>query len=367
MCKRTRLARITFVLVQPPREGRGFAVRPEEKPVQAKRRIKCTLALFVVFASLIMIIPPATRAAPPQDGPIIYYVQPGDTLFSISRRFGTTVGAIMSANGLTSDSIYVGQRLLVPVGTPSSLFPSTPLPTAQGGSSPTFQCTYSVQPRDTLFSIAYRYKVTVSALMQANFLYSPIIRVSQPISVPCLSPSSESFPIYTVQSGDNIFRIAIRYNTTIYAIAHANGLPNPNLIFTGQNLVIPYPGSFTWTQIPPTPIPAVTITAAADTPSSTPTATAVPPSAGSAAVALQDIAFVPSTLTVLRGTTVTWLNNDPFSHTVSSGVPGTLGTLFRSSPLGQGQSFSFTFTNPGTFTYFCEIHGVAMTGTINVQ
>ncbi len=164
--------------------------------------------------------------------------------------------------------------------------------------------------------------------------------------------------MYTVQPGDNIFRIAIRYNTTIYAIAQANGLPNPNLIFTGQNLVIPYSGSFTWTQIPPTPIPTATIAPAAETP---------PPSTGSAAVALQDIAFVPSTLTVFRGTTVTWLNNDPFSHTVSSGVPGTLGTLFRSSPLGQGQSFSFTFTNPGTFTYFCEIHGVAMTGTINVQ
>ncbi len=212
--------------------------------------------------------------------------------------------------------------------------------------------------------------------MQANFLYSPIIRVSQPLSVPCLSPSSESFPVYTVQPGDNIFRIAIRYNTTVYAIAQANGIPNPNLIFTGQNLVIPYPGSLSRTQTPP-PAPSapsfsatntvISETPVAPTPAPTSTATDIPPSAGNAAIALQGGAYVPSTLTILRGTRVTWLNNDPFLHTVSSGVPGVLGTIFRSDPLGQGQSFSFTFTNPGTFPYFCEIHGSAMTGTINVQ
>ncbi len=340
--------------------------------------ITCAFAIGAVLALLIMVIPPPTTAAPPQDDPIIYYVQPGDTLFSISRRFGTTVAAIMSANGLTSDIIYVGQRLVVPIGTPASpsVSPPSPSPTGQSISNPTFQCTYSVQPRDTLFSIAYRYKVTVAALMQANFLYSPIIRVSQPLSVPCLSPSSESFPVYTVQPGDNIFRIAIRYNTTVYAIAQANGIPNPNLIFTGQNLVIPYPGSLNRTQTPP-PAPSappfsatntvISETPVAPTPAPTSTATDIPPSAGNAAIALQGGAYVPSTLTILRGTRVTWLNNDPFLHTVSSGVPGILGTIFRSDPLGQGQSFSFTFTNPGTFPYFCEIHGSAMTGTINVQ
>ncbi len=62
--------------------------------------ITCALAFVAVLALLIMIIPPPITAAPPQDDPSIYYVQPGDTLFSISRRFGTTVGAIMSAKAL---------------------------------------------------------------------------------------------------------------------------------------------------------------------------------------------------------------------------------------------------------------------------
>lgn len=350
--------------------------------------IKCAFALGAVLALLITIIPPSTMAAPPQDGPITYVVQPGDNLFSIARRYGTTPAAIMAANGLTSDFIYVGQRLVVPVGTPSSpsVSPPSPLPTRQGVSNSTFQCTYTVQPRDTLFSIAYRSKVSVSALMQANFLYSPIIRVNQPLNVPCLSTSSDSFPIYTVQPGDNIFRIAIRYNTTIYAIALVNGIPNPHWVFVGQNLVIPYLGSFTWTQTPPpvlpttpgvtntvvisdatTPISTSTIAPAVPTPTPTATAIVVPTGTGNAAIAIQDITYVPSTLSVLRGTRVTWLNNDPFLHTVTSGVPGTLGTVFRSDPLGQGQSFSFTFTNPGTYPYFCEIHGAAMTGTIIVQ
>jgi LysM repeat protein len=56
--------------------------------------------------------PTATPTSQPQ--PTIYVVRQGDTLYSIARRYGTTVQAIMAANGLTNNNIYVGQQLYIP-------------------------------------------------------------------------------------------------------------------------------------------------------------------------------------------------------------------------------------------------------------
>jgi LysM repeat protein len=49
-----------------------------------------------------------------------YVVQPGDTLFSLAQRFGTSVEAITAANGLADDSIRVGQELIIPASAASS-------------------------------------------------------------------------------------------------------------------------------------------------------------------------------------------------------------------------------------------------------
>lgn len=68
--------------------------------------------------------------------------------------------------------------------------------------------------------------------------------------------------------------------------------------------------------------------------------------------------FDPSTLKVAAGTTVTWTNHDTVSHTVTSGNPSDnqTGTLFNSNLIPSGKSFSFTFKEPGTYNYFCEVH-----------
>lgn len=327
---------------------------------------KRALSVLAVIVLLATVVPPAIVAAPPQDGSVVYYVQFGDTLFSISRRFGTTVPAIMTANGLTTDYIYAGQRLVIPVGgsNPPTVSPPPPTP----GS---FTCKYTVQPRDTIYSIAYRYRTTVFALMQANYLYSPYIFVSEQLNVPCISPSPTPFPTYTVKQADNLFRIAILYNTTIYAIAIVNGIYNPNLIYVGQNLIIPYPGTFIW----PTGIPTVTpVTPGAGATTSTATATATATTgiggnvcSGACSVVMRNLAYEPQTLTVTKGTTVTWLNIDTVSHTVTSGPVGNPNNVFRSQQLGGNQTFPFKFDNAGTYPYYCEIHGAQMTGTIVVQ
>lgn len=85
--------------------------------------------------------------------------------------------------------------------------------------------------------------------------------------------------------------------------------------------------------------------------------------AGPNEVVINNFAFGPTTLTVKRGTTVTWINKDGDAHTVTA-----VGAkpLFGSNPLDTGDSFSFMFNAPGTYAYFCKIHPT-MKGVVVVQ
>ena len=87
-------------------------------------------------------------------------------------------------------------------------------------------------------------------------------------------------------------------------------------------------------------------------------------------VNIQNFAFNPGTITVRVGQQVVWVNHDSAPHTTTSGscsggtctpAPG-----WDSGTLNRGQSFAFTFTTAGTFTYFCRIHGASMQGTVVV-
>ena len=77
------------------------------------------------------------------------------------------------------------------------------------------------------------------------------------------------------------------------------------------------------------------------------------------AIAIQNFAFSPTTLTVKKGTAVIWTNNDSAAHQIKSAA-------FNSNLLSKGQSFSFTFNDIGTFDYSCAIHS-SMTGKIIVE
>ena len=76
---------------------------------------------------------------------------------------------------------------------------------------------------------------------------------------------------------------------------------------------------------------------------------------------IDNFTFVPARLTVKAGTTVTWRNEDDIPHTVTSAA-----RLFRSKALDTDDSFSFTFTEPGIYEYFCSLHP-RMTATIVVE
>lgn len=121
-----------------------------------------------------------------------YTVKSGDTLGAIAKRNGTSVRAIKSANNLSSDTIIVGQTLLIPSGSGAAA-PSV----SSGASSVSLpEGTYLVQKGDTLGAIAKRYNVKVSELMTENNISDPrALRAGQKLVIPGQGSTSTPAPV----------------------------------------------------------------------------------------------------------------------------------------------------------------------------
>ena len=164
-----------------------------------------------------------TTTTPPEDT-TIYIVQKGDTLYSIANKFNLTVDKLKQLNNLNTDILTVGQELII---------------TEQGGSSTPTQ-TYTVQRGDTLYSIAEKYNTTVDEIKRLNNLSSNTLTIGQILKIPTTSntPLPDDTIIYTVQRGDSLWSIANTYKTTVEKIKELNNLTSNNLVI-GQQLLIP--------------------------------------------------------------------------------------------------------------------------------
>jgi LysM repeat protein len=159
----------------------------------------------VIYVGQSLRIPAASAASEPlsvesEHAGLRVTVQAGDSLSSIARRNGTTVAALKSANALRSDTIYVGQELLVP---------------GNGATPPSMSGSRSPRPSGTLG--------------------------------------------YTVVPGDTVSGIARRYGISTRELMAANGMTDPNKVFVGQQLVIP--GQDEVSTGTPEPVPSVPVTA----------------------------------------------------------------------------------------------------------
>lgn len=149
-----------------------------------------------------------------------YIVKAGDTLYGIARKYNMTVDEIKRLNNLSSDSLSIGQRLMLKKE-------ETPIVSNYD--------TYTVQKGDSLWSIANKYNTNVKNLMDINNLSSNLLSVGQKLLIPKLGASTTT---YVVKAGDNLYSIARRYGTTVNEIMNANGLKSTNLSI-GQVLNIP--------------------------------------------------------------------------------------------------------------------------------
>jgi plastocyanin len=83
---------------------------------------------------------------------------------------------------------------------------------------------------------------------------------------------------------------------------------------------------------------------------------AVPPRPGPEEVRIYIYAFMPPKLTVKAGTTVTWINDDEAEHDITAANNAFKSEVLKTRPIKPGDSFSFTFEQPGSYEYFCSIH-----------
>jgi LysM repeat protein len=112
--------------------------------------------------------PTPTPTPAPTPTPVVYVVVQNDTLSAIAKRFGTTVEALMRANGISdATGIHAGTRLTIPVAAP------TAVPVV----------TYEVKAGDTLSGIAAKFKVSVAQIKQANGLKSDLLQVGQKLKI----------------------------------------------------------------------------------------------------------------------------------------------------------------------------------------
>lgn len=147
-----------------------------------------------------------------------YVVKKGDTLYSIARKYNTSVDNLKSINNIITDSLAIGQIIKLPEK--SSMDDNS----------------YIVKKGDSLYSIARTYNTSVDKLKEINNLTSNALAIGQVLKLPS-SDMSENV-VYTVKKGDNLYSIAREYGTTVDAIKKLNNITS-NTLSIGQKLLLP--------------------------------------------------------------------------------------------------------------------------------
>lgn len=147
----------------------------------------------------------------------IYTVKKGDSLWLIANKYGTTVDELKNENNLKSNTLSIGQTLIIPEKKES-----------------TSKISYVVKKGDSLWLIANKYDTTVEKIKSTNNLKSNTLSIGQVLVI----PSSSEFITYTVKKGDSLWLIANKYNTTVDNIKKLNNLSSNNLQIN-QKLILP--------------------------------------------------------------------------------------------------------------------------------
>jgi LysM repeat protein len=202
-----------------------------------------------IAGSALAVVMLASVATPVAGGDDLV-VQPGDTLWDIALKHGTSVAALAALNGLEDPSyIQVGQRIQLQPPSPPAMPspPATPSPPAQPE-----PILHVVAPDQTLWGISLQYGTTVTALVELNQIADPsLIRIGQVLAIPlpaaasatdaspAATPAAPELRIHVVQAGETLWAISRLYGLSVQAVVDANLLADASFIRTGQSLVIP--------------------------------------------------------------------------------------------------------------------------------
>jgi len=156
---------------------------------------------------------------------ITYTVKSGDSLWKIANSYGISVNDLKSANKLTSDTLSIGQKLLIPVS--DTTVGEITKPNGSG-------INYVVVSGDNLYTIANKYGVSVDDIKSLNNLSSNTLSIGQVLKI----PGTEQFVTYTVKPGDSLWKIANEYGVSVNDLKNTNNLTG-TLLNVGQELLIP--------------------------------------------------------------------------------------------------------------------------------
>ena len=153
-----------------------------------------------------------------------YTVKSGDSLWSISRKFGVSVNELKKVNNLSSNLLSIGQNLIIP-----------------GKKNNTSSNEYVVKKGDTLYGIANKYNVSVDNLKSYNNLSTDSLSIGQTIKIPDNKANSNE---YVVKSGDSLYSISRKYGVSVDELMSVNNLKS-TVLSVGQVLKIPNSGEVT--------------------------------------------------------------------------------------------------------------------------
>lgn len=147
-----------------------------------------------------------------------YTVKSGDTLWGIARKYNMSVNDLKSLNNLSSNNLSIGQKLIVGKASSND---------------------YKVVAGDTLWGIARKFNVSVDNLKSLNNLTSNNLSIGMILKIPPYSnKKNEETNVYVVKSGDSLWSIARKFNSTVDEIKRLNSLQS-NILSIGQRLVVP--------------------------------------------------------------------------------------------------------------------------------
>ena len=132
-----------------------------------------------------------------------------------------------------------------PTEAPATEVPATAVPAESSSSETTGTVTHVVQAGENMYRISLQYNTTVQAIAEANGIANPQqIYVGQELTIPGAGSAPVSQPsggesTYVVQAGDNLYRIALKYNMSYLYLAQYNGISNAGQVYVGQVLRIP--------------------------------------------------------------------------------------------------------------------------------
>ncbi|MDP2862257.1 MAG: LysM peptidoglycan-binding domain-containing protein, partial [Desulfobacterales bacterium] len=169
-------------------------------------------------------------------------VKRGETLSIIARRYRVSVQSLLRANKMRKQTLVVGKMIKIPDDGSSSPAPETVKSTQQNESVKSRQTiSHTVKSGESLWIIANRFNTTVKNIQELNKLNNMDLHVGQVISIQKQSNENQNNAVlkkYRVKSGDNLFRISQKYNMPLDRLLHINKLTPKSKISVGQYILV---------------------------------------------------------------------------------------------------------------------------------